>query len=105
MHAVGKSQLVTDYVEQQFVRQASAFIIFRAAVYDFLQNDVPVRVVGKVGEREYPLKVAPMTVYVSCYQASAIRGQTNQTAPSELVRIVGFYSLLEQVDYFLRHFL
>jgi hypothetical protein len=46
MDTVGEVQLITDNIEEQFVGQASAFCIFWTSVYNFLQEDMPVGIVG-----------------------------------------------------------
>jgi hypothetical protein len=104
MHLVGKPHFIVNYIEQQLVRQTSSFLVFGAAVYDFLKDYVTVGVVCEVREGDNPLEIEAVPVDVACYYHRPARGQTNQIAPSESVRLVGFHAFLKQLDYFVGHF-
>jgi hypothetical protein len=67
MNAVWELHLVVNHIEQQLIRQASAFLVFGAAVYDFLKDYVCVLVMLKVGEGDNPLEIPAMPVEVAGY--------------------------------------
>jgi len=104
MDAVGKVELEANHVKEQLVREASSGVVFRAAVDDFLQDEVPVRMVREAGVGDDALVVPSMTVKVAAdHQRSLGRG-TNEIAAAKLVRLVGLDPLSEKVNGCLCHF-
>ena len=57
-----KIQFIASRVEEELIRKTAAMQIFRAAMYNFLDDYMPVRMAGKVRKLYYPLEIAAVTM-------------------------------------------
>ena len=104
MDLIRKAQLIPDRIQKQLVGQAPAGAVFRAAVNDLLEHEVPIRVVRQVGIVDKTFEIAAVPVDVAADHQRTLRRQTDEVGASESVCLVGSDPPIEQVDGCLRHF-
>ncbi len=63
-------------------------------MYNLLQDNMPIGIVGQIGKSNYSFKISPMSVNVAGYSQAALSGQMNQITTPELIRITGFDALV-----------
>jgi hypothetical protein len=63
-------------------------------VYDFLQDEVPVGIVGQIGESDYSFEISSMSVDITGYNQAAFGRQMNQITASKSICAAGLPSLV-----------
>lgn len=93
MHLVRILNLIADDLKQKSPRQAPAIIIFRAAMDDFLKNDMSRRIVFQVSFFLDAFKVASMTMQITGHYHLACFWQVDNVTFSKATGAIEFGSL------------
>jgi len=98
------SKLVPECLEKQLKGKASAVLIFRPAVKYFLEDDMGLRIVFKIGKGDDLFKVSTMAVQIACNDEFPIRWQGGDVSAAVFGGIVNLLGFFAKFNCLLAHF-